>query len=283
MQAILLTAFEKMAVAEPDSAALQVAVSDVLGRYSHYMDAELQQRAVEYEQLKRRLPVARAALAPLPRWEKRSSLLLRRLAEKEGEGADESRERPAWLLAGEPSEGEEQPGSAVSAGGTGAGPLRAPSTAAGSAPSTAKAANGVPDLLDLSDLDLGLTSPQPAAAEATPAALPPVAAVGAPLDLLSLSGPAVAPAPAAVQQAAVGAPATAAAPPAADEYAAAAAAPLAAAAVGAEAAPPPAPPAIQPVGDVDAWFRKLATGGSGVLYEDPYLQVQWMGVGECPV
>ena len=47
------------------------------------LDAELAQRAVEYRGLAARLDVARAAVKPLPKWEKRASLLLRRLAEKE--------------------------------------------------------------------------------------------------------------------------------------------------------------------------------------------------------
>lgn len=47
------------------------------------MDAELAQRAVEYRGLSARADVAAAAVQPLPKWEKRTSLLLRRLAEKE--------------------------------------------------------------------------------------------------------------------------------------------------------------------------------------------------------
>lgn len=82
-QALLLTAYEKMLVAEPNNAALREAVEAVLARYSGTMDAELAQRAIEYRQLAARLDVARAAVQPLPKWEKRASLLLRRLAEKE--------------------------------------------------------------------------------------------------------------------------------------------------------------------------------------------------------
>lgn len=33
-----------------------------------------------------------------------------------------------------------------------------------------------------------------------------------------------------------------------------------------------APPEIRPLGDVDAWHRKLCVSPSGVLYEDAYLQ-----------
>jgi hypothetical protein len=34
-----------------------------------------------------------------------------------------------------------------------------------------------------------------------------------------------------------------------------------------------APPEIRPTGDIAAWFRKLCTSPSGVLYEDTCLQV----------
>lgn len=34
-----------------------------------------------------------------------------------------------------------------------------------------------------------------------------------------------------------------------------------------------APQEVQPLGDVDAWFRKLCAAPSGVLYEDASLQV----------
>ena len=47
------------------------------------MDVELQQRAVEYLSLERRPELARANVTPMPPWEKRKSLLLRRMAERE--------------------------------------------------------------------------------------------------------------------------------------------------------------------------------------------------------
>ena len=48
-----------------------------------YLDAELQQRAVEYLGLEARPEVAKRNVAPMPPWEKRRSLLLRRMAAKE--------------------------------------------------------------------------------------------------------------------------------------------------------------------------------------------------------
>ena len=47
------------------------------------MDAELQQRAVEYGGLATRPGVAKQNVLPMPRWEHRKSLLMRRLAEKQ--------------------------------------------------------------------------------------------------------------------------------------------------------------------------------------------------------
>lgn len=69
-------------------------------RLAGTLDAELAQRAVEYRGLAARREVARAAVQPLPKWEKRTSLLLRRLAEKEvsaeGEGWGEERGGQGW-------------------------------------------------------------------------------------------------------------------------------------------------------------------------------------------
>lgn len=52
----------------------------VAGRY---MDADLQQRAVEYKGLERRVDVALRSVQAMPPWLKRRSLLLRRMAEKD--------------------------------------------------------------------------------------------------------------------------------------------------------------------------------------------------------
>ena len=47
------------------------------------MDAELQQRAMEYGGLATRPAVAKQNVLPMPHWENRKSLLMRRLAEKQ--------------------------------------------------------------------------------------------------------------------------------------------------------------------------------------------------------
>lgn len=48
-----------------------------------FMDVELQQRAVEYMSLERKPDLARSNVVAMPPWEKRKSLLLRRMAERE--------------------------------------------------------------------------------------------------------------------------------------------------------------------------------------------------------
>jgi hypothetical protein len=47
------------------------------------MDVELQQRAVEYLNLEKKPELARSNVTAMPPWEKRKSLLLRRMAERE--------------------------------------------------------------------------------------------------------------------------------------------------------------------------------------------------------
>ena len=47
------------------------------------MDVELQQRAVEYMSLERKPDLARSNVVAMPPWEKRKSLLLRRMAQRE--------------------------------------------------------------------------------------------------------------------------------------------------------------------------------------------------------
>ena len=48
-----------------------------------FLDAELQQRAVEYMGLESRPDLAKQNVTSMPPWEKRRSLLLRRMAAKE--------------------------------------------------------------------------------------------------------------------------------------------------------------------------------------------------------
>ena len=58
---------------------VRVQVMEVLSRYARFMDADLQQRAVEYMGLVLHPDVAKRNVTSKPPWEKRGSLLLRRL------------------------------------------------------------------------------------------------------------------------------------------------------------------------------------------------------------
>jgi AP-2 complex subunit alpha len=275
-KALLLTAYEKMLVAEPDNAALREAVDALLARLAGTLDAELAQRAVEYRGLAARRDVARAAVQPLPKWEKRTSLLLRRLAEKEGEDADEARERPAWLAGTESTEEW-----ATSPAASGAPSIGLPSAASAPGTATAQTAaanGGAADLLDL--LDLSDTPTKPASAVASPtaagAAVAGVAAAGAAgvaaaaapgnvMDLLSaLGGPG--------SPKAAAAPAAAAANPFDSPKAAAAASVPAAAPAPASpaAAPAPAPVPAAPAPPAPAAAPAPAASAAAAAAPDPF-------------
>lgn len=81
-----------MLLADPNDAQLRQQISAVYERYSHFMEADLQQRAVEYMGLMKHPDVASRNVTAMPKWEKRKSLLLRRMAEK-----DVSISKPACL------------------------------------------------------------------------------------------------------------------------------------------------------------------------------------------
>lgn len=89
-QGLLLSAYLKMLLADPNDAQLRQQVGTVYERYSHFMDADLQQRAVEYQGLLKHPDVASRNVTAMPKWEKRKSLLLRRMAEKEVSAAREA-------------------------------------------------------------------------------------------------------------------------------------------------------------------------------------------------
>eukprot|EP00891_Asterochloris_glomerata_P007006 jgi/Astpho2/7006/fgenesh1_pm.00107_%23_19_t len=187
---LLLSAYLKMLLSDPENAKLQQLVGDVFDRYSRYIDADLQQRAVEFAGLLAHPDVARRNVTAMPKWEKRRSLLLRRMAEKEGE-EEEVQQKPVWMQ--DDADGQ----------GDGAGapqPLSPPSMK----PTSPTGNGAAADFIGLDE--------EPAA------------------DPFSSSG---------------------------DAYALSGA----------------SPETVRPTGDIDHWFRKLCQAGSGVLYEDQYLQV----------
>lgn len=259
-KAMMLTAYEKLqASAGAGDVEIKTDVAEVMDRYSSAADAELQQRAVEYRGLSSRPDAAAVALQPLPPWEKRASLLLRRLAERQGDGEDESREQPAWF------QEAQQENEVVAAAAEEAvkevavdvppAPAAAPEDVGikGTSPNGAAAAPVfIPDLLNLLDFEEEDSSGLFPAM--TPTATEGAAATGGNGStnpaLEALSGLSV---PVAIASAASANP---------------------------FAEPQPQQPsissttkAIEPTGDVTAWFTALCQGNSGILYEDPNLQV----------
>lgn len=93
----------------PRDPALSQQCQALFTKYASFMDAELQQRALEYGALHLRPAIAQQNLQPMPKWEKRRSLLLRKLDGGMGE-ADELRERPGWMQQEEGSEAREGSG-----------------------------------------------------------------------------------------------------------------------------------------------------------------------------
>ena len=93
-KAMLLNCYEKMALRMEDQE-LQ-AVKETLELEANTLDTEIQQRATEYKELLRHPEAAKIALQPLPLWEMRDSVLLRKLVQKEV-SIDEARERPVWM------------------------------------------------------------------------------------------------------------------------------------------------------------------------------------------
>lgn len=192
-RAMLLSAFEKLRAGAPGDAALAAAVAAVLERHAGAADAEVAQRAVEYAGLAKRPGAAAAALLPLPPWERRTSLLLRRLAGREGEGEDEARDRPAWMHAeGAPPAGEEEAAEPEAA----AAAVAEPEPAAAeeeTAPANGVAAAAPAAVADL--LDFGDTPPDvPSSPVAAKSEVQETPAAPTPLDVLAGLGSA-APAP----------------------------------------------------------------------------------------
>jgi AP-2 complex subunit alpha len=255
-KAMMLTAYEKMQAGSGAGAGdveLKSAVGEVLERYSSAADAELQQRAVEYRGLSSRPEAAAVALQPLPPWEKRASLLLRRLAERQADGEDETREQPAWL------QEAQQENDAVAAAAEGAvtevavdvpppaaeeDEKEEEATSPNGATDTQAAPVVIPDLLDLLDLEDDSSG-------LFPAMTPTAAAGAAGASDVAVSNPAL-------------------------EALSGLSVPVAVASANPFAEPAQhqaASLAIEPTGDVTAWFTALCQGNSGILYEDPNLQV----------
>ncbi|CAI5989054.1 unnamed protein product, partial [Closterium sp. NIES-64] len=286
-RALMLSAYVKLAVRSPPDDALHGKLMAIFTRYESSVDAEVQQRAVEYASLCRRGGPAMADIvADMPKFPQRESSLLRRAPDNEGDSAEVSavklRAHQANALALVPVSAPASASAAKLPSATaapaaadgGVGPVRRPQPASSAddtpsspPPSTTQPAPAQPPT---SLVDEPAAAPPPAAGNEL--ALVPADSANAVGDLL---GELLSLDPSA---SASNAPAAAAAAPAPGAAAAAGAGGLGGAEAGAMAltlfdqtAAPTA--VVQPLGSVAEWFRALMGKDSGVLYEDPHLQI----------
>lgn len=95
-RSILLNCFEKMLLRLPEDHKRTQEINSLIEGATKSLDVEVQQRAMEYRGLSYKDAAAEIALQPLPVWEVKSSVLLRRLVRSDS-SLDETRERPSWM------------------------------------------------------------------------------------------------------------------------------------------------------------------------------------------
>jgi len=270
-KALLLSAYVKILMhSQPANPELQDLVVAVFKRYESSVDAEVQQRAVEFLALSQKGPSMVDIMAEMPKFPERQSALLKKAEDTEADTAEMSatkirlqQQSSMALVVANP-----QPAN---------GGLHLPSipkgVTPGKTPSTTSEPAHVAAVPPSSQLQ-----PQPQSqphANGTSQQYAPKAASG---DLLDLMGnmaleaePSSAPSTSPSDLLALEAP---------------------------PAATPPAPPAdpadslalalldggptqVQPIGSIAEWFKALAVKDSGVIYEDPYVQIgiksDWRG------
>ncbi|CAI7822544.1 unnamed protein product, partial [Closterium sp. NIES-54] len=296
-RALMLSAYVKLAVRSPPDDALHGKLMAIFTRYESSVDAEVQQRAVEYASLCRRGGPAMADIvADMPKFPQRESSLLRHAPDNEGDSAEVSALKlrahhsnalalvpvsaPASasaFAAKLPSATAAAPAAAADGAAGGVGPVRRPQPATSAddtpsspPPSTTQPAPAQPPT---SLVDEPAAAPPPAAGNEL--ALVPADSANAVGDLL---GELLSLDPSASASNAPAAAAGALAPGPGAPGAAAGAGGLGGAEAGAMAltlfdqtAAPAA--VVQPLGSVAEWFRALMGKDSGVLYEDPHLQI----------
>lgn len=101
---VLLNSYEKMRARMEDHDPSAKKIDEVLETASELLDAEVQQRAVEYKLLNKNRNAMKIALQPLPQWEVKGSVLLRKLVGIDS-NLDEVPGRPSWLDEDERSTG----------------------------------------------------------------------------------------------------------------------------------------------------------------------------------
>ncbi|KAG0560112.1 hypothetical protein KC19_10G155200 [Ceratodon purpureus] len=295
-KAILLSAFAKILLhSQPQDPELRERVIDVFKRYECSVDADVQQRCVEYLMLCEKGPDMVDIMAEMPKFPERQSALLKRAENTEGDAAEASatklrlqQQNSMALVVAEPqtngaahppilkpsvapvqteqlalpeppssahqralSNGNAHPEVPVTAAAAVAAPslLEEPITAPASMPATAPAPTPAPSAVDLLGDLLA-----PLAIEAAPGTMP--SDNNAILDFgLDPSGLAPGPAPAQVSGPAD--PLTLALYDGPDTK-------------------------VQPIGNIEDWYKALMIKDSGILYEDPYVQIgvkaDWRGI-----
>ncbi|GLJ54559.1 hypothetical protein SUGI_1171840 [Cryptomeria japonica] len=232
--ALLLNTYAKILMhTQPPDQELQEHIWAVFSKYESYIDLEIQQRAVEYFALSQKGPILMDILAEMPKFPERQSALLRRAEDTEVDTAE---------LSATKLRVQQQMSSAIvvsdqrpANGSLPTGQIKMPDV--GKVEQGPRQANGA-----LSKQDAQTASPEP---DLLGDLLSPLAIEGPPgpvvsfpsSSLLSLEGPTE------------------------DSD------PLALAILGEQ------PSSIQPIGDVAERFQALCLKDSGVLYEDPFIQI----------
>lgn len=263
-KALLLSAYIKILLhTQPPDPQLQGAVMAVFTKHESFMDAEVQQRAVEYAVLGKRGTAMADILAEMPKFPERESALIKKVEDTEGDAPEQSATKiraqqitSQALVLTQPTNG--------TLPGTLRRPLPTPAPVV--APVEDKSVEApVTDGEPPSDSLLQL---EPAAPPPPPE--PPVVKPPNPLEeLLALEAPPgsmASPPPSSPPQ---NIPGTDIVPPTAEVDA------LALAIYDTQAG------AVQPIGSITEWFQGLVFKDSGIFYEDPFLQVgvkaDWKG------
>ncbi|BBN03404.1 AP-2 complex subunit alpha [Marchantia polymorpha subsp. ruderalis] len=279
-KALLLSAYVKLLMhSQPPEPELQELVLGVFKKYESYVDAEVQQRAVEYFALSRKGASMMDILAEMPKFPERQSALLKKAEDTEGDSAELSatklRLQQQVSTALVVSDAKPNGASAV------------PLTRLSSAPRNIDQM-GLPEVAPqpppYANGAVPRAAPATGAAPPAPPAAPAPAPAPSPADLLGdLMAPLAIEAPPGVGPAAA---------PVASTPASAILALEAPPSAGLAPAPPAAgdslalalmdgPPQVQPIGSIADWFRSLSIKESGVLYEDPLIQIgiktDWRG------
>lgn len=238
-KALLLSAYIKILMhSQPSDPDLQEQIWRVFKRFEGNIDAEVQQRAVEYFALSRKGPAMVDIMAEMPKFPERQSALLKKTEDAEGDAAELSATRlrvqqqssNAMVVVSQPP----------SNGSMFAGPL----TRTSSTPREMSMQNG----------ELALTVTTMGQPQQT--APPPAAPVTA--DLLGdLLAPLAIEAPPAVSSTPTST-SLVSEPSLGDSSALALL---------------DSTPTVQPIGSIKDWFHALCSKDSGVLYEDPYIQI----------